>query len=439
MGAHQLSDISHIKNLKYVCSQLVVVFFCLIGLSSMATNATVEDSGSTAIYGADSASQIQSLIETNELEDAIALATRMIAGIESNASRYDVALIRPLTLLGDGYSNSGDHIGALDAYDRARHISRLNHGLHNIKQVDVLYREAQSYFALGQIHVANDRHEYAYSMYARSFEPFSAELLPGIFTLGDWYTDTSNIFAARGLFEYALRITEQHLARDHADNLRALKSLARTYRLERYRPPHNLGFAEPPSARPYQSIEKPFVYFAELNSFAPGERALLEVTRIELGREIPDKEAIARAKLDLADWYLLFEKLNSAHVFYSDVCEMYNDEMNSEFYQAEFAKLVPLYLPLPVDPMDLPKNKRSLPETGTIEFGFRVSKHGEVSDVKIVSSEPVNTFDKQFRNVMREARFRPAFENGEQVSRINQRLTHSFVYYPAVIDPSDSE
>ena len=303
----------------------------------------------------------------------------------------------------------------------------------------MLYREAQSYFALGQIHVANDRHEYAYSMYARSFEPFSIGLLPGIFRLGDWYTDTSNIFAARGLFEYALRITEQHLARDHEDNVRALKSLARTYRLERYRPPQNLGFAEPPSARPYQSMEKPFVYYAQLNSFAPGERALLEVTRIELDRGTPDKEAIAKAKLDLADWYLLFDKLDSANVIYTDVIEMYSDDMNSDFYRTEFAHPVPLYLPLPVDPMELPKNKRTMPETGTIEFGFRITGYGEVKDVKIVTSTPANTFDKQFRNAMREARYRPSFEDGQVVSRINQRHTHTFVYYPVVLDPSDSE
>ena len=439
-GSHKLAGILHYKDLN-VLRSLAATLVLLIGSCAVGNYAAVvvDETGAADVLGTDSTSRIKQLIDSNEVDQAIRLATEAIDDIEGTSSRYDSELVKPLTLLGDGYSKSGDHLSALDAYDRARHITRLNNGLHHIAQVDVLYREAQSYFALGQIQVANDRHETAYGVYARAFEQFSVELLPGIFRLGDWYGETSNIFAARGLYEYALRITEQHLSRDHPDNLRALKSLARTYRLERYRPPQNLGFDEPPTPSLFRTSDRPFVYYAELNSFAPGEKALLEVTRIELAREEPEQESIARAKLELADWYLLFDKFESASVVYNNVIGMYEGEEDSQFFQSEFVEPVPLHLPLTVDPMALPKEKRAMPSTGSIDLAFRVTKKGDVRDVRVLSSEPVKTFDKQFRNAMRQARYRPAFENGEAIDREELNLVHSFVYFPVILDSPEAE
>ena len=125
LGIHHLSGILHIKNSRSVSSQLALCIFCLLCSNALGTDVSQsEENDSRDVFASDTTSRIQALIETNELDDAIALASETIEGIERKSSRYDVTLVQPLTLLGDGYSKSGDHTGALDAYDpRAPHFA----------------------------------------------------------------------------------------------------------------------------------------------------------------------------------------------------------------------------------------------------------------------------------------------------------------------------
>ena len=50
-------------------------------------------------------------------------------------------------------------------------------------------------------------------------------LLPGIFSLADWYLVNYNIFSARGLYEHALSVADETLAANDPDRLRALRGV----------------------------------------------------------------------------------------------------------------------------------------------------------------------------------------------------------------------
>ena len=145
----------------------------------------------------------QSLVDAREFLLAIDAAESAIDTIERGSHRYDMALAEPLVALGDALAQVGESGGALGAYERAVQVMRVNRGLHHPDQVEVIYREAAVHAATGDYAAANARHEYAYDILLRSHGATSTELLPGMFTLADWYLTTYDIFSARGLFEHA--------------------------------------------------------------------------------------------------------------------------------------------------------------------------------------------------------------------------------------------
>ena len=177
-------------------------------------------------------------IETGEYEAAIRLAEREIGRTEIILGRYDIALVEPLVVLGDGLAGYGDYDNALNAYDRALHVTRVNAGLHDPRQVAVVYREANTHYAKGDIATANDRHEYAYHILERNFDQQADEiaLIPGTFVLADWYVKTYNIFMARTFYERARVLAKTHYGVGHPLLIQALRGVANTYRLEKFAP-----------------------------------------------------------------------------------------------------------------------------------------------------------------------------------------------------------
>ncbi len=128
---------------------------------------------------------------------------------ERRTSRYDPSLVVPLTLLGDALSGQAKYPEALRSYEQAQHIARVEGGLHTTEQINILYKEANTLASMGKIDKAKDKQEYAYETLARKYGPFSPELVPGLYHLAAWYDRTSNIFAARGLYERITQIIER--------------------------------------------------------------------------------------------------------------------------------------------------------------------------------------------------------------------------------------
>lgn len=413
----------------FIVSFLLALGYSVCGQqeSSRAENSNLFDSDS----GIDQIEAIRSQLASSEAGDAVRLASQLIEEIEESSSRYDESLVVPLTLLGDGQRQLGQYVDALESYDRARNVSRLINGLHSISQVDVLYREADTYHELGQIGRAGQRHEYAFSIFLRSFEEDSVELLPGLFALADWYIETRNIFAARGLFHSAVEISKTHLDSTDPSNIRALKGLAKSYRLERFRPPAEFDVPRAEGLLAGNLPEESSLrYEVKVNDFAKGEEALKELVKIEQEREGSTRESLAYAKLDLADWFLLFRKYQPASVVYQDIWTMFADDPSALFVQEEFANPTALYHPLGKNPGSHPSAVLQEPVEGRIEFSFNVSVTGEVTDVEVVSIEPNGRYQDEFMDSMKRARYRPAMLEGVPEPTEGVTLTHTFFFFP---------
>lgn len=388
----------------------------------------------SSVLGGEQIDAIRSQLEASEGGDAVRLARQLVENIESNGSRFDEALVVPLTLLGDGQRMLGQYVEALETYDRARNVSRLNNGLHSLSQIDVLYREAATYFELGQFLRAGQRHEYAFSIFLRSFEEDSVELLPGLFALADWYIETRNIFAARGLFHNAVEISKTHLDRTDPRNIRALKGLANSYRLERFTPPSEYDVPREEGFLTGRLPEESSLrYEAKVNDFAKGEEALKELIEIEQEREGSTLESLAYAKLELADWFLLFKKYQLAGVVYRDIWDMFIDDPRAVFVQEEFVKPIPLFHPLGTNPGSAPSEILQEPVEGKITFSFDVAATGELANIEVVSVEPNGRYQDEFMDSMKRARFRPVILEGVPEHTEGVTLTHTYFFFPDLI------
>lgn len=373
--------------------------------------------------------ELEYRLELEEYEDVIDAAQELIDEIEVEGSFYDDALVRPLLIVGDGSRKLGKYVEALEAYDRAKHITRLNHGLTTIEQIEVVKREATTYEELGQLGKANDAYEYIFTVYNQVYKPFSKELLPSLFDLGDWYVKTYNVFAARGLFEYAQVVAKEHLDEQHPHNIRALYSLALTYRLEKFRPPSSAPMIEADVPRLYWGDGRPYIYYAELNNFAEGEKALIELVRIELERPGSTRESQTLAKLALADWFVLFDKQVQARAVYSDIWKSYDEEPDDEFMTENFTAPVILHNPLPADPEPNPQDLDTLPVNASVTYLLDIDKRGRVQAIDVEILQPDSSFTKDFTRQISQAIFRPAFVNGKPVNSVDVSFTHDYVFY----------
>lgn len=372
-------------------------------------------------------------IKVAEHLEAIAMVEAAIEAIERRSNRYADELVRPLTLLGDALVGVGASEGAFGAYDRALHIARVNRGLHHPSQVAVVYRQARLLADNDDFAAANRRHEYAYSVLLRSYGGDNPALLPGMFALADWYMAGYNIFSARALYEHAAAVAEGNLAADHPALVRALRSVAATYRSERF-PPFYTRRNDTSSATlgSYAGFRYRTTDRASVNSFAKGERALIKVINIVQGQVGPDGgEELARAMLELGDWFLMFDKQVRALSLYRRVWELL--EQRPSLLAQTFAAPSELYLPLPKPPT----GQRSTPSAeepahnGVVELSVDINERGVVSRIDTVRSEPPDLMDFKVRRSVKQARYRPVFD-GETLQGANDvRVTHTFVYYPS--------
>lgn len=367
-------------------------------------------------------------VELSEYVEAINVVEAAIENIEQETNRYDPSLVRPLVVLGDALAGVGDTESAFGAYDRARHIARVNRGLHHPSQVPIIYREARLLARLSDWKAANRRHEYAYTILLRSYGGNSPELLPGLFALADWYMSNYNIFSARALYEHAISVATKHLRGDHPAKIRALRSVAATYRDERFPPFYTRRRDEQVSTLgSYTGFQSRPTNNPSVNSFAKGERALIEVINIVQERDDGVGEDVAKAMLELADWFIMFEKHARATSLYRRVWELL--QARPDLRESTFADPTPLYLALPNDPSKPDSADEDEAQEGVIEFSVDIDPRGFVSHIDTLRSEPKDLMDFKVRRALKRARYRPAFDGLNPLATEDVRIKHSFVYY----------
>lgn len=367
--------------------------------------------------------QIQAQVEAGELEIPRYWLEKRIREIERSSHRFDPTLIQPLTLLGDIQAAEGEYTAALNSYGRAIHLERVNDGLVSSGQIEIVYREAEVYRSLGDLETANEREEYAYHVLQRSHDPYSEDMLPGLYHLAGWYERTHNVFAARHLYERATDVLVANGKGLELEAIPAWQGVARSYRLERF-PPVYIDSTETAAMAP--STSAPTYGTLTINNFPAGERALQTIIQIHRQHDSPTTET-AQAILDLADWHLLFERTREAYPLYQIAFEMLQTVADFPT-EAYFGEPRLIHFPAPSDPPppDVPERT----EEGLVTVRFDVTDRGSPRRLETTASEPEGMMDFRVRKSIRAARFRPAIVNGVPVDTEGYTFTHHFTYYP---------
>ena len=410
----------------------------LVGLSTALSAASDDATEAAAEGGVVQEAAVQEAagqVAAGEHVAAINTVEAVIDGIERRSNRYDLALVEPLLVLGDALAGVGDDEGALGAYDRALHITRIGRGLHHPSQVTAVYRQAALLAERGRRGEANGRHEYAYRTLLRNYGADDAALLPGLFVLADWYLSSYNIFSARGLYEHAASVAAKELPPEHPAHVRALRWIAATYRAERFPPYQALerrrrsGRSGAGSAIAYVDATYRGGRATSINRFSRGEGALIEVVNRLRQQADANTADVARAMLELGDWFLLFEKRPRAFTLYRKVWQMI--EANRGLLASTFGAPAPLYLPMPKDP-PVPSHARlGDARDGVVELSIDIDAEGLVANVETVRSEPGDIMETKVRRAVRHARYRPAFDGEAPLATTALRVVHNFTYYPS--------
>jgi tetratricopeptide (TPR) repeat protein len=378
-------------------------------------------------------------LETSEFRDAITTVNAGLVMLEEHLGRYDLVLVEPLTILGGALHGQGDYPTAIDAYERAVHITRVNNGLHATQQVPIIYQEADSWAALGDLDRANERHEYAYETLLRSYGHENVEIVPGMLKLAYWYRQQNNIFRARTLYQYAARALSLTYGMQDPRLIPALHGIAETYRLERFPPYHDARRNSGVTISTGQSTRASRGPRVDLNNFGGGERALQQIVRIQEVNPEATLGDVTVAILELADWNLMFESWERAFTLYEFCYKTMGEEgeVSDEQLAAYFGEPRPLYLPLPAGPPTPPESLAAVPTQGFVEMVYSVTERGKIQQLTTVASEPPGLMDFKVHRAMRNARFRPRIEEGVTVKTPNLVYRHRFEYYP-LPEPADS-
>ena len=365
-----------------------------------------------------------------------------LARIREHHGIWDPRNVNALADLASVRAAMGDLGKALGLYEQAVHVNRINQGLHDPSQLDLLDAMTELHVRRDDWEQANHLQEYAYYVREREQGAGSPELVPALYRLAAWYRRTGAIFRARSLYENAVTIIENTSGPMDPRLIEALRGIAATYRMERHPEVAAARGREEPefsitagSTRDPVSIRDPRM---RLNPYSDGEDALVRVVEILQANPDTTSGERAEARLELADWYLLFDKWSSATETYARARqELLDAGWDPTRVERLFDQPRPLMFPLPSPPSPPSGAARLVERRGYVDLEYDVSSRGRIDRLDVTAEEPEDMMNFRIRKALRAARFRPRFVDGETVDTEGVEYRYEFVYREPAPEPDD--
>src|SRR5690606_19475068 len=360
-----------------------------------------------------------------------------IARLETEFGAWGNGLSEQLSGLGQSYQRRGLHRQAIEIFDRAVHISRVNNGLYDLSQVPIIESMLESLKARGRWEEVHERHQYLFWLHERNFGANDPRMLPIIDRLGKWYINDyalnpqrrimDQLVDAHNLFQQAINIISGSFGESDLRLIEPLRGLVMSnwyfanYQgeglaspLERERLTRELGvdqvaFLQEPASNQLSQYLR--------NNYGGGKQAIEKMVAIY--SESPDAPpgAAARAKVELADWEQLFKRRNTAAALYREAwMELAANQSTSSQVDKLFAR--PVALP-DLGFVEAEVSSTPVADSGAAEpmnyvlVSFDVNRFGDVQNIEILEAVPENSADQQarIRETLQSTRFRPRLVN----------------------------
>ncbi len=415
-----------------------------------------------------------------------------IEALEGSGNTWHPDIAESTLSLARHAQEAGDHVEAIALLERAVHVSRVNHGLFSLQQVNALEMQIDSHLALGQWPEADGLQQYLFYVHSRAMADDDPALIPALEAYAQW-----NIEAFRrrlGEFPATRLIDAYHLtsvALSIVDRDPALAEQSREIMLERLA--YLAWMMARTGAQDRQEAQYTNIrlvddnwvdhvtdrrYRRYNNPFLQGEYALEQIVEMRAARlaaveaagvtgEQRDRLLVAHtnAILDLADWFLLFERRNASADVYESAWLTMQDETDA-LQELVFDRIVmlprfettrqPTGDPVPTRDMQAtagsisgspvttgagaPETAKAADseETSTVPYvvmEFDINQYGRAVNVDILESWPEDDVGMHRRLIgaLRDSRMRPIIRDG------NASRVEDLVYrFPYEIESSES-
>lgn len=371
----------------------------------------------------------------------------LISSLEQEGGAWFDELQDQLMGLGGLYVEQGSYAEAVDAYQRAMQISRINSGLNSLDQVPVVQSLIDSHLAQGEWDKADQYQNYLFYVQSKLYGTDDPRMVPVLYNQARWNLRVFNhrygesvglrLTDAYTLFKAASAIVSVHFGNQDERYVAYLRDMAGSA----YLVSRNLGLIEEAGRPDYRSAQ---AMFAERMSqidpvnaqgYREGEDALQKVVDHYAG--LPDAtRQLAEARVELGDWYMLFERRRAAEEQYKLAWDLLAAlEDGAEHLTAMFGGAVPLpAFSGAVGELAFQPNWQDI-DTSELRFGFAdvsvdVNAYGQVSGVRVITAEDEENsrIFALLRRKVRATTFRPVLEAGELARSDDNRFRYRYWY-----------
>ncbi len=374
------------------------------------------------------------------LTNQITLYKKAIAELESSEGVYSDKLAQELANLADVYQQQERHDLAIATFNRSLHLNRINDGLYSKTQLPILDKVIVSLKKQKKWKQVNEQYNYLYWLNNRNFSEQDNNMLQVLIKLANWnltsyamgYSSNpaQDLYNAYSFYQQALNISKNIYGPFDKRNIYILnKKMILSYFFATFDTTtissslvENNNFTKTTGYQQLISFKR--------TSFSSGKDIILSEIKILENQNKIDYYTISKVKLKLADWYLFFEKKQSAMRLYSEAYQfaILNDDEHT-FTKRLFQNPIALpYLP------NLLTHTREVISEDLLQSGiqyiqasFDVTKHGRAKNIRVVKSNMKES--TRLRSLalksLRHTKFRPRLVKGIPI-RTEQMKLHIF-------------
>lgn len=379
--------------------------------------------------------------ESRQRLESIREYEAVVADIEITGGVWDRGLIEELTALGSLQQQQGDHPEAIETFGRTIYINRINTGLHSLEQIPSVEHLIESYMAVGNLEQADLYNNYLFYVQQKAYGANDPRIIPVLDRLAKWNIYAFNLgygealgmrlSTAMILFNAAARMVGMHYGNNDERYVEYMRGIANSAYLVALNPELMAELNRPKNRNLQQMLRNKLneIQTAELpKGFTAGARALSTVVNFYRAQEKSVGE-VARALVDLGDWYLLFERRRAATEFYTEAWQLLSaiEDGDSQIQQL-FDQVVPVptFVNQTANFADVTDTRSS----GFADFVFDVTVFGGVRNIQMLSEEsPQNaSLLSQIRRRLRNTTYRPIIKQGRPVHSSGNHFRYRYWY-----------
>lgn len=401
--------------------------------------------------------------QQQQMEADIEAYITRIGNSEAEAGPYADQLREDLFATGLLYQQLEDHDNALKLFERTLNVSRINHGLEELDQVEILEAMAQSYLAQEKPPQADAMMDSAYRIQQLKFGNDTAELVPAERRLGDWntqafmerssillniprmnvqrfITDPRNfindatdvrdtplfkLYQARTNYIHAIKTLVDAHQYTHPELMELERKLLTNFLLSTHR--ENILY-EPDfyltrkKSKTASRLNQNSIELMNSDDYDLGVESHKRRMAYLVADDNRTPAQLVTAMLEEADWDLLFEHKTQAQDKYDAAYTFFNEnpaiiDTTRELIYPAVPTVLPTYLPPPNSraKLGIPADAR-VNFFGYIDVSLALTKNGKARRIKQIGKggEITRNMEIRLNQYLRNVLFRPRY-NGNEV------------------------